>query len=183
MVRRRLLMGVMAALLLLGSAVPTLEAQKMPAAGPGAGIGFAGAPKGALALPIAGTGTGAVFNGVLNLTGFGVVNGVPVAFGTLVGTLVSGGITTTIVQLLTLPLVNPAATCDILHLELGPLDVNLLGIVIHLNRIVLDIDAQAGPGNLLGNLLCDIAHLLDQGNLNGLAKLLDKLLGNLIGGL
>jgi hypothetical protein len=53
------------------------------------------------------------------------------------------------------------ASCDILHLELGPLDLDLLGLVIHLNRIVLDIDAEPGPGNLLGNLLCAIAGLLD----------------------
>lgn len=55
----------------------------------------------------------------------------------------------------------PAVTCAILHLTLGPLDLNLLGLVVHLNRVVLDITAQGGPGNLLGNLLCAIAHLLD----------------------
>jgi hypothetical protein len=54
-----------------------------------------------------------------------------------------------------------AATCPILHLELGPLDLDLLGLQIHLNRVVLDITAQSGPGNLLGNLLCAIAGLLD----------------------
>lgn len=54
-----------------------------------------------------------------------------------------------------------AATCDILHLTLGPLDLDLLGLQVHLNRIVLDIVAQSGPGNLLGNLLCAVAGLLD----------------------
>jgi hypothetical protein len=34
-----------------------------------------------------------------------------------------------------------------------PLDLNLLGLAIHLDRILLDITAQSGPGNLLGNLL------------------------------
>ena len=52
-------------------------------------------------------------------------------------------------------------TCDILHLELGPLDLDLLGLVVHINRIVIDIDAVPGAGNLLGNLLCAIAGLLD----------------------
>jgi hypothetical protein len=54
-----------------------------------------------------------------------------------------------------------AATCPILHLVLGPLDLDLLGLQIHLNRVVLDITAQSGPGNLLGNLLCAVAGLLD----------------------
>jgi hypothetical protein len=54
-----------------------------------------------------------------------------------------------------------AATCPILHLVLGPLDLDLLGLEIHLNRVVLDIIAQSGPGKLLGNLLCAIAGLLD----------------------
>jgi hypothetical protein len=52
-------------------------------------------------------------------------------------------------------------TCDILHLELGPLDLDLLGLVVHVNRIVIDIEAVPGAGNLLGNLLCAIAGLLD----------------------
>jgi hypothetical protein len=54
-----------------------------------------------------------------------------------------------------------AATCRILDLVLGPLDLDLLGLRIHLNRVVLNITAESGPGNLLGNLLCAIAGLLD----------------------
>ena len=44
---------------------------------------------------------------------------------------------------------------------LGPLDLNLLGLEVHLDPVVLDIVAQPGPGNLLGNLLCAVAGLLD----------------------
>lgn len=51
--------------------------------------------------------------------------------------------------------------CPILHLELGPLDLNLLGLRVQLNQVVLDITALPGPGNLLGNLLCAVAGLLD----------------------
>jgi hypothetical protein len=36
-------------------------------------------------------------------------------------------------------------TCDILHLTLGPLDLNLLGLVVHLDQVVLDITAEQGP--------------------------------------
>ncbi|HKP12498.1 MAG TPA: hypothetical protein VJZ91_10325 [Blastocatellia bacterium] len=65
-------------------------------------------------------------------------------------------------------------------MELGPLDLNLLGLVVHLDRIVLDITAQPGPGNLLGNLLCAVANLLNNnGPLAGIANLLNQILGQL----
>jgi hypothetical protein len=62
------------------------------------------------------------------------------------------------------PAVQAAVSCPILHLVLGPLDLNLLGLVVHLNKVTLDITAQSGPGNLLGNLLCAVAGLLDRTN-------------------
>ena len=62
-------------------------------------------------------------------------------------------------------------TCDILNLVLGPLDLNLLGLEVHLNRVVLDIVARRGAGNLLGNLLCAVAGLLDGTDLNALERL------------
>ena len=61
-----------------------------------------------------------------------------------------------------------AAACDILNLVLGPLDLNVLGLEIHLQKVVLDIVAVAGAGQLLGNLLCAVAGLLDGGPLAGL---------------
>jgi hypothetical protein len=75
-----------------------------------------------------------------------------------------------------------ATTCTILHLVLGPLDLNLLGLKVHLNRVVLDITAQSGSGNLLGNLLCAVAHLLDNTSpsaldLFRLSSLLNRILG------
>jgi len=63
-------------------------------------------------------------------------------------------------------------TCDILNLVLGPLDLNLLGLEIHLDTVVLDIVANPA-GGLLGDLLCAVANLLDGGPLGGL-------LGNLL---
>ncbi len=62
------------------------------------------------------------------------------------------------------PSAQAAKSCPILHLVLGPLDLNLLGLVVHLNKVTLDITAQSGPGNLLGNLLCAVAGLLDRTN-------------------
>lgn len=71
--------------------------------------------------------------------------------------------------------------CPILHLELGPLDLNLLGLRVQLNQVVLDVDAIPGPGNLLGNLLCAVAGLLDGVDLGGvLGNLLQSLIDALI---
>jgi hypothetical protein len=74
------------------------------------------------------------------------------------------------------------ATCPILHLELGPLDLDLLGLQVHLDKVVLNVQAQPGPGNLLGNLLCAVAGLLDgglQGLLGQLVTLLNQILAQL----
>jgi hypothetical protein len=71
-------------------------------------------------------------------------------------------------------------TCDILHLVLAPLDLNLLGLKVHLDRVVLDIVAVTGAGNLLGNLLCAVTGLLDGGlggALGRLVGLLNQILG------
>ncbi len=94
----------------------------------------------------------------------------------------------TISQALTLPVIGSQATasCEILDLVLGPLDLNLLGLVVHLDTVHLNITAVPGPGNLLGNLLCAVAGLLDNtgggtagGALNGIAALLNNILRNL----
>jgi hypothetical protein len=135
-------------------------------------------------LPIAGTtANGGTFSGLLDVVKFRVINGNLVAVGNLTGTLrdaAGGTIGSVVNQRVRLPVkLGGASTCDILHLKLGPLDLNLLGLQVHLNRVVLDITAQAGPGNLLGNLLCAVAGLLDQGlNLNGVLRdLLNAIIG------
>jgi hypothetical protein len=110
---------------------------------------------------------GRTFSGLLDIVNFRVINGQLTAIGELTGTLrnaagaVIGSVTD---QRVRLPVSFGAITsCDILRLRLGPLDLDLLGLVVHLDRIVLDITAEPGPGNLLGNLLCAIAGLLDRG--------------------
>jgi hypothetical protein len=74
-----------------------------------------------------------------------------------------------------------AGTCQILNLVLAPLDLNLLGLQVHLDKVVLNIVAQSGAGQLLGNLLCAVAGLLDGGGtlsqlLTKLGQILDQLL-------
>jgi hypothetical protein len=55
------------------------------------------------------------------------------------------------------------------------LSLDILGLHIDLSRVVLDITAESGAGNLLGNLLCSVANLLNDPN--GLARLLNQILG------
>jgi hypothetical protein len=104
------------------------------------------------------------------------------AVGTLTGTVTNaaGVAIGAIARTITLSVLNISGTCDILHLELGPIDLDLLGLVVHLDKIVLDIDAQSGPGNLLGNLLCAVANLLNSGGpVSTVANLLNQILGQL----
>jgi hypothetical protein len=44
--------------------------------------------------------------------------------------------------------------CAVLHLILGPLHLELLGLIADLNKIVLDLTAI--PGTLLGNIFCQL---------------------------
>jgi hypothetical protein len=50
---------------------------------------------------------------------------------------------------------SPMAICPVLDLTLGPLDLNLLGLMVHLNRVHLTITADS-TGGILGNLLCGL---------------------------
>jgi hypothetical protein len=74
-----------------------------------------------------------------------------------------------------------ARACPVLNLVLGPVDLNVLGLVVHLDRVVLNIIAQSGAGQLLGNLLCAVAGLLDGGPLAGLLGQLQGLLNRILG--
>ena len=131
------------------------------------------------------------FTGTFTLQRFANDNGKVVAIGLISGTATNAatGAVTTGIQTVSFEVtpssaataagITIAAVCPILHLDLGPLNLNLLGLVVHLNQVVLDITAVSGAGNLLGNLLCAVAGLLD--NPNGLAALLNQILAILAG--
>ena len=96
------------------------------------------------------------------------------AMGTLTGVLTTAAGTSSMLKTVALPAAVTQAACEILHLDIGPISLDLLGLQVNLSRIVLDISAQPGAGNLLGNLLCSVAGLLD--NPSGLARLLNQIL-------
>jgi hypothetical protein len=142
---------------------------------PGIAAAQAKAPTSPLSIPVTGAGSGAVFSGTFQLQKFATQQGSVVASGVLTGVVTDAqGVSTTVVRTLALPAAVGTATCDILHLDLGPLNIDLLGLQIDLSRIVLDITAQAGAGNLLGNLLCGVVNLLNDPT--GLTRLLNSIL-------
>jgi hypothetical protein len=131
-------------------------------------------------LPDAVTAVGTFTNGSFTPTGFTSSNGQVTVTGLITGTLtdLNGGMTQ-VSQQASAPIIAapPAPNCTILDLILGPLHLDLLGLVVDLNQVHLVITAVPGPGNLLGNLLCAVANLLNGGNVGGLGALLSRLLG------
>jgi hypothetical protein len=131
------------------------------------------------------------FDGVLDVEEFVVENGELIANGVLNGDVLNraGRVITTIEDLaVSLPVTDlsgeesPDGVCQILSLSLGPLDLDVLGLIVHLDEVNLDISADPA-GGLLGELLCGLADLLsDVLNLDiGLDDLLDALdLGSLL---
>lgn len=79
--------------------------------------------------------------------------------------------------------VAATGSCQIVDLVLGPLDLDLLGVVVHLNKVHLNITAQTGPGELLGNLLCAVANLLNGVSLSGLLGKVTRVLNRILGAL
>lgn len=154
-----------------------------------------------LLVPVTGkatTGTPAVPAGTVAgnfaISRFDIQNGKLVAIGAVTATVTdaTGAVVRTFVVPATADVMNATGgataaqsisaaaigSCDILNLVLGPLHLDLLGLVVDLNQVVLNITGQTGAGNLLGNLLCSITGLLDSASLGQqLVGLLNQLIG------
>lgn len=165
----------------LATVLALSPAALVPASAQGQG---GGANITALAIPVVGAVTGTItgtFQGAAAITRF-IVNsaGDLVAVGTLTGLItdpVTHAVTSVATTFEAVVATNPGSTaCSILNLVLGPIHLDLLGLVIDTNQIIVNITAVAGAGNLLGNLLCRVVGLLDSGNLTRAAALLTDLL-------
>jgi hypothetical protein len=142
-----------------------------------------------LVVPIAGVAQGVgTVAGSIAISRFEIQNGSLVAVGALTATVTdtTGNVIRTLVTQVAMPVTNAGGaaqaaaigSCDILNLVLGPLHLDLLGLVVDLNQVVLNITGQTGAGDLLGNLLCSITGLLDAGSLGTqLVGLLNQLIG------
>jgi hypothetical protein len=118
-----------------------------------------------------------------------LVNGQLVANTTVVGNVLGREFTENIQIPLNVGATDGGETgCDILNLSLGPVALNVLGLNINLDDcaggpITVDITGDEGEGKLLGNLLCDIAGLLDSDGLLDLGSLTEGDLATLTSGL
>ena len=144
-----------------------------------------GVKAGTLTSKVRGTfnhGNGTV-NGTFSPDRFIVKNGATYAVGTLHATLhrADGSVRGHDKKFVSIPIKKGTAqraaraNCQVLDLVLGPLDLNLLGLKVHLDKVVLNIVAASGAGALLGNLICAVAGLLDGTGLLNLLKLVNKL--------
>jgi hypothetical protein len=140
-------------------------------------------------IPMTGTVQGGgTFTGLLDIRRFVVQNGELVALGSLSGELTNivGGTREVRNMNVAIPVTSlqfdpPPGSCEILHLDLGPLHLRLLGLHVDLDEVILDITAVPSEG-LLGQLLCAIAGLLNNGGpLQQIANLLNQILGILQG--
>lgn len=145
-------------------------------------------------IPIQGTIlTGGTFTGSLDIVSFhaNATNTGVVASGLVTGVLHTPGgnqqVNNVLVQDIPVTLEGagnapaaPNAVCEILDLSIGPIDLDLLGLVVHVDEINITIDAESGPGNLLGNLLCAIVGLLDGNPLGDVLGQIVDLLNRII---
>jgi hypothetical protein len=155
--------------------------------------------KAKLYLPIAGTAPGgATFAGTLSVLKFSQRDGKPVAIGMVSGSATSSSGTplgTALTGPIELPVqvapgpaltsaapisVQQATTCQVLHLDLGAVNLNVLGLTVATQPIAIDVSGTTGGTNVLGTLICTILETVN--NVVGLVNLLNQLLG-ILGGL
>jgi hypothetical protein len=151
-----------------------------------------------LYLPIAGTAPGGVtFAGTLSVQKFSQRGGQPVAIGMVSGsaTLSGASLGTVLTGPIEFPVqlaagsaltsnapisVQQATNCQVLHLDLGAVNLNVLGLTVATQPISIDLSGVTGGTNVLGTLICTILETVN--NVVGLVNLLNQLLG-ILGGL
>jgi hypothetical protein len=133
-------------------------------------------------IPVTGTlEDGGTFEGTVNLnqlqfedgqlTVSGVLNGVATTVDDVAHEITNQAFTTT----LDLSSDTGREECRILFLDLGPIFLDLLGLEVDLSQIELEVRAVPGPGNLLGNLLCSVVHLLDRDPGSAVQRIVDQI--------
>jgi hypothetical protein len=149
-----------------------------------------------LQLPVTGTVTGGgTFNGTFTLKRFAAREGRVVAIGIVRGTATSAAgvpLGTVFVAPVELPVtvgstprsasgtVGIQQVCDILNLDLGATNLDVLGLQVALLPIAIDLTAVGEGTDVLGRLICTVLETV--GNVIGLVNLLNQILG-LLGGL
>ncbi|PYQ54544.1 MAG: hypothetical protein DMF78_05475 [Acidobacteria bacterium] len=158
-------------------------------------------------MPITGTVTGkskATFSGTLSVERFAVRGDGVVAIGFVAGSVsdksgapvgggvvgqvelpvsVGSGVSTTAVPTTAVSnaaVQQQATTCGVLHLDVGAVNLNLLGLQVATQPISIDLQASSDSTNVLGHLICTALTTLN--DVVGLVDVLNQILG-LVGGL
>jgi hypothetical protein len=110
----------------------------------------------AVSRSVTGTFEGGTFRGHFRLGGYAFRAGALLGMGTLTGELIdpNGYVLAAIQQEVEFPVVGAAATCTIVRVELGSLDLTVGGISLHLEGLTLELPVRRG--SLLGLLLCSL---------------------------
>jgi hypothetical protein len=148
------------------------------------------AKSGRLTVPVTGTvaaaaeqGSGSEVTGTLSIQRFARTESAVAAVGTLTVSLTdpASGDARTVVTQVAVPLSRQASdsaaaeplgqpsaivpgaaqTCETLSLVLGPVDLDLRGVTVQLDRVVLDVTGVQTASDALPKLLCEIAGALD----------------------
>jgi hypothetical protein len=164
-------LALMLAAVAAATVAPTSSAQTTP------GLNVACANTSCFTQSITGTANGKTYDLTATVSRFVNAHGTLMAVTTVTGTE-NGNTITPITQ--QVPVIGAHDPCTILDLTLGPLHLDVLGLVVDLNQVHLTITGQTGNGQLLGNLLCGLANALNgSGGAGGLANILNQLLAGL----
>jgi hypothetical protein len=126
----------------------------------------------------AASGEGA-FSGNLDLGHFEMRQNFLVIVGTLSGVLSEsrGQVIGRVNEEIVVPVVVVESTCQLLHLDVGPLDLDLQGVHVQFDKNALGITTRDGPSQ---NLLCSTAKFLGtRPTLDAVAARLNAVLGTL----
>jgi hypothetical protein len=151
--------------------------------------GFAAKKDPSLQLPL--TSVAGTFTGTFTINRFEVRDNAVVAVGVVRGSIASAG--SVLVGEVAAPVTvgtasapaaaskaavaQQAATCGVLHLDIGAMNLNVLGVMVATQPISIDLSGDSAAP--LGNLVCTIESTLN--NVVGLVDLLNQLLGALTG--
>jgi len=160
-------------------------------------------PRARVRLPIAGTAIGHgkdTFTGTLSIERFAVRGDKIVAIGMVTGRVmdksgnprgtavvgqvevpvrVGAGSSATAASSAATGVALQQASCDVLHLDLGAINLNVLGLQFVTSPITLDLTATSDAGGVLGQLICTALETV--GNVIGLVDILNSILGLLTG--
>jgi hypothetical protein len=133
-------------------------------------------------IPVSARKGNARFQGKLNINSFEVEGDGIVAVGKLIGKATKGDQSKRVSRDVRVPVtvtsseIETLAICQVLRLVLGPIHLNLLGLILDTNRIVITLRADS-EGGLLGSLLCNLAGGgIDGATLQEIVDLLNNIL-------